>query len=451
MKNSTEPYELLIVGGGISGAALFYEVCQYTDIKSVGLLEKYESLATLNSNATANSQTIHCGDIETNYTLEKAKKVKVTAKMIEKYCLQYGYEDEIMFKHQKMAIGIGYDECRFMIRRYEEFKELYPYLEVYDKETLIDIEPALIFDENGKGRDEEIVGVGCKDEYATVNYKALSDTFIENGKKNMDVQSDIFFEAMVETIKKEGDIYTVTTKDKREFKAKMIVVNAGAHSLHIAHKMGYGLEFGQLPVAGSFYKSDARLLKGKVYMVQNPKLPFAALHGDPDVTLDENTRFGPTALVLPKLERYRGNSTIKDFFQTLRLDGKILKIFIDLLKDKSIRSYIFRNFLFEIPYFGKKLFLKDAKKIIPSLKMGDIEYADGFGGVRAQILSKPEQKLILGEASINTGEGIIFNMTPSPGATSCLGNGYRDIKGICEFLNKNFNEEQLKKDLVEEG
>ena len=35
---------------------------------------------------------------------------------------------------------------------------------------------------------------------------------------------------------------------------------------------------------------------------------------------------------------------------------------------------------------------------------------------------------MLGEASITELEGIIFNMTPSPGATSCLGNAERDIK-----------------------
>jgi len=176
MKIEEKIYDVIIVGGGISGAALFYEICHYTNLGSVALLEKYGQLAELNSNATANSQTIHCGDIETNYTLEKAAKVKQTAKMVEKYCLQYGYEDEIMFKHQKMAIGIGYKECRFMLNRYKEFKELYPYLEVYDKEALAQIEPAIIFDKNGNGRDEEIVGVGCKDEYSTVNFKALTDT-----------------------------------------------------------------------------------------------------------------------------------------------------------------------------------------------------------------------------------------------------------------------------------
>ena len=49
------------------------------------MLEKYEGLATLNSKGTSNSQTIHVGDIETNYTFEKAKITKRTAKMIEKF------------------------------------------------------------------------------------------------------------------------------------------------------------------------------------------------------------------------------------------------------------------------------------------------------------------------------------------------------------------------------
>ena len=449
MKNEENIYEVVIVGGGISGAALFYEICHYTDLKSVALLEKYGQLSELNSNATANSQTIHCGDIETNYTLEKAAKVKETAKMVEKYCLQYGYEDKIMFKHQKMAIGIGYKECRFMLKRYEEFKELYPYLEVYDKETLSQIEPALIFDKHGNGRDEEIVGVGTKDEYSTVNFKALTDTFIENAKQNEDIQSDVFLNTQVEDINKKDGYYELVCRNNTTYKAKMVIVNAGPHSLYLAHKLGHGLDYGQLPVAGSFYKSNRRILKGKVYMVQNPKLPFAALHGDPDVTLDDNTRFGPTALMLPKLERYHGNSTISDFFKTLRFDSNILKIFKDLLSDGQIRDYVMRNFLFELPYFGKKAFLKDARKIVPSLCEDDIEYAEGFGGVRGQILDKTQGKLVLGEASINTKEGLIFNMTPSPGATSCLGNAKRDVKIICEYLDKNFDEEKFVNDLQE--
>ena len=56
---------------------------------------------------------------------------------------------------------------------------------------------------------------------------------------------------------------------------------------------------------------------------------------------------------------------------------------------------------------------------------------------------------MLGEASLSEGKGIIFNMTPSPGATSCLGNAERDIKVICDYLNLEFNEEQFLADLVD--
>ena len=68
----------------------------------------------------------------------------------------------------------------------------------------------------------------------------------------------------------------------------------------------------------------------------------------------------------------------------------------------DIRNYILRNFLFELPYFNKKLFIKDARKIVPGLQEEDIKYANGFGGVRPQVLNKETEKLMLGEASINS-------------------------------------------------
>jgi malate dehydrogenase (quinone) len=184
-------------------------------------------------------------------------------------------------------------------------------------------------------------------------------------------------------------------------------------------------------------------------MVQNDKLPFAALHGDPDILEDGKTRFGPTALALLVLERYKGGKSIFQCLKTLNLDGSIIKIFWDLLKDSEIRNYVFKNFLFEVPGINKGLFVKDARKIVPSLTVDDIEYAKGFGGVRPQVLNKTEKKLMLGEASLSEGNGIIFNMTPSPGATSCLGNAQRDVKVICEYLNLEFDEAAFLSDLTD--
>jgi len=441
-------YDVIIIGGGVSGAALFYELGRYTTTKSICLLEKYGSLASLNSNGSANSQTIHCGDIETNYTLEKAAKVKRTAKMVDKYCLSHGYEDKVIFSHQKLALGVGHEEVNYMRHRYEEFKTLYPYLKLYTKEQLAEIEPAVIFDKDGKERPEDIVGIGAQGEYTTVDFKALSDTFIDNTLKIKDKITDIFFNNEVKQIQKIGSTYHVQTT-MSQFTADFVVVDAGAHSLFLAHKMGYGLDYGCLPMAGSFYMGNRKILNGKVYMVQNPKLPFAALHGDPDILVSGFTRFGPTALMLPKLERFKPG-TYMDFFKTLRLDWTVLKIFYDLFKDADIRNYVLKNFMFEVPYINKKLFLQDARKIVPSLSEEDISYAKGFGGVRPQILDKKNQKLMLGEASINTGEGIIFKMTPSPGATSCLGNAVRDVEAICKYLGLEFDEKLFNAELVDE-
>ena len=445
-------YEVVIVGGGISGAALFYELAKYSTATKICLLEKYEDLATLNSKGTSNSQTIHVGDIETNYTLSKAKITKRTAKMIEKFCLQYNLQEKIMFKHQKMALGVGEKEVEFITKRYNEFKEVFPYLELWDKETLRVLEPKLVYADKAQtiDRPEPIIAMGAKDQYTTVDFGAMTKELAKAGQAaDSSKTTDIFFNSEVEEIEKVGDKYKLTTVNGTVYTADFVVVNAGAHSLYLAHKMGYGKHMGSLSMAGSFYITNGEFLNGKVYMVQNDKLPFTALHGDPDILENGKTRFGPTALALLVLERYKGGKSIFQCLKTMNIDGSILKIFWDLLKDSEIRNYVFKNFLFEVPGINKGLFVKDARKIVPSLTVDDLEYAKGFGGVRPQVLNKTEKKLMLGEASLSEGKGIIFNMTPSPGATSCLGNAERDIKVVCDYLKLDFNEAQFLADFTD--
>jgi len=444
-------YEVIVVGGGITGAALLYELARYTDIKSIALVEKYEGLATLNSRGTANSQTIHCGDIETNYTFEKAQAVKKKADMIVKYGLQHGYNEKFMLQGQKMAMAVGDAEVEALKERFEQFKTLYPYLEFYTKADLKEIEPKIIFDDNGNERTDNVVAMGVKSGiYTTVDYGAMTNSLADNAKKEPNKNVEVYLNSKVEFIEQIGGKFSIRTENKLSLTADAVVVNAGAHSLFLAHKMGYGKDMGTLSMAGSFYLTKEKLLNGKVYMMQSPKLPFAALHGDPDILANGCTRFGPTALPLPKLERYHDNvGSFLECMKTMKLGKDTFKIFFDLLADKDIRNYITRQVLFEVPIINKKLFVLDARKIVPSLKEDQIYYAKGFGGVRPQVLDKKNHVLMLGEASIDTSDGIIFNMTPSPGATSCLGNAYRDTLKVCEFLGKKFDEAKFNAELVE--
>ncbi|WP_200763144.1 FAD-dependent oxidoreductase [Nitrosophilus alvini] len=434
-------YNVIIVGGGISGTALFYELSKYTDIESMALFEKYSRIAPLNSNGKNNSQTLHCGDIETNYTIEKAEKVKKTAQMLSNYAIKNGYKDKYIFKFPKMVIGVGDEEVEFIKKRYEKFSSLYGYLKLFTKEELSKIEPKLI-----EGRKEDIVAMGALDEYCAMDFGGIAETFVENAQKTKDKVCDLYLSTEVYDIEKKGNKYMLNTP-RGQFFADYVVVDAGAHSLLLAHKMGYGKEYSCLPIGGSFYYAPASILGSKVYTVQNDKLPFAAIHGDPDILAKGKTRFGPTALALPKLERYR-DTTYIDFIEAFSPDKNVLKVFYDLLSDEDIRDYIFKNMMFEVPGIRKGLFLKEAKKIVPTLTEDDIEFADHVGGLRPQIIDKKNRKLLLGEAKIDTKEGIVFNMTPSPGATSCLGNALKDVELISTYLNCRFDRGRLEEELM---
>ncbi len=436
-------YNVVIVGGGISGTALLYTLAKYTKIKEIALFEKYDDIATLNSNAKGNSQTLHCGDIETNYTLKKAIKTNKTATMLENYGKLYNYNEKYMFKIPKMALGVGDEEVAFIKKRYKEFKSDFPYMQLWDKEKLAILEPALV---QGRDKDEDIIAMGTDERYSAVDFGEIAKSFVRNAKKE-NKHIDVHLSKEVEEIEQLGDKFKLSLNNGEHYFADYVVVNAGAHSLLLAHKMGYGQEYSCLPIGGSFYYSKVDNLKSKVYTIQNPKLPFAAIHGDPDIVHGNTIRFGPTAIALPKLERYHHAHFI-DFLESLSPSSEVLEVFQELLSDKDIREYAVKNFLYEVPGIRQKLFAKEVQKIVPSLDEDDITFAEGIGGLRPQVIDKKNKKLLLGEAKINTGDGIVFNMTPSPGATSCLGNALEDAKLICKFLSVEFKENKFKKELL---
>ena len=433
-------FQVAIIGGGISGTSLLYTLSRYSDIESIALFEKYEAIGSVNTNAKSNSQTLHCGDIETNYTYEKAKKVKRTANMLEKYALQYGYGGRYMHKITKMALGVGEEEVTYIKQRYGEFASLYPYMELWDEEALAEIEPALM-----DGRREPVVAMGAKDQYSAVDFGAIAETFVENAKKESGKEVALFLNRQVNSMHKKGDKIVMSCDDGQYF-ADFVVVNAGAHSLLLAHEMGYGKEYSCLPIGGSFFYAKNDILNSKVYTVQNPKLPFAAVHGDPDLVKEGIARFGPTALALPKLERYRASHFL-EFLNTLSPDEAVLKVFYDLLRDDDIRDYIFKNFVYEIPGIRRNEFVKELQKIIPKIEADEIEFAENVGGLRPQVIDKVKKELLLGEAKIETDIGVIFNMTPSPGATSCLGNAEVDARLVCQYLGRRFYAEKFSREL----
>lgn len=428
---NSNTYEVVIIGGGVCGTALLYTLSNYTNIERIALIEKESDVALVNSFTNSNSQTLHFGDIETNYSLAKAEKVNKGASLVKHYLLAQDTQSEIYTKYHKMVLGVGQEQVDKLKARYEEFKQLFPDLRLLNRLEIGEKEPKVLVD---RPTEQEIIAL-YTDEGYTVDFNLLAQSFVANSVSNPNAKLDLLFDTKVKRIKQQQDSYQVQTTDNKIITAKVVMVAAGAHSLLFAKSLGYGLNYALLSVAGSFYFAP-QLLNGKVYTVQRQKLPFAAIHGDPEVHDRTIARFGPTAKVLPMLERHHYGSII-EYFQTAGLSLKAILSFIKILSDSTIFKYIALNFCYDLPIIGKRLFIKEVKKIIPAIALKDLTYAKGYGGVRPQVVNLKTQALEMGEAKI-TGDRIIFNITPSPGASTCLQNALEDTARIIDFLGDGY-------------
>jgi malate dehydrogenase (quinone) len=425
-----QEYDLVIVGGGISGASLLYTTAKFTDIDRIALVEKEDEIAAVNSHRSNNSQTLHFGDIETNYTLEKAEEVKEGAELLAGYLENVDPEREMHSKRSKMVLAVGEEEVQKLEARYHEegFGDLFPKLEAIGREEIAEIEPNVV---KGRDPDTEMLALQTPDGYV-VDYGATAKSFVEAAQEEDGVEVHTGTAVTDITGTREG--YRVDVPDG-EFETDTCVVAAGSHSLQIAKQLGYGEHKSLLPVAGSFFLADD-FLNGKVYTLQMKKLPFAAVHGDADVHDPSVTRFGPTAKVVPALERGQ-LSTVSDFLDVFGLSGASVLSYANILSDRILLPYVLKNLVYDLPEVGKRAFLPHVQKVVPSAELDDIERAKGYGGVRPQIVDTKNKTLDMGEAKI-VGNDIIFNITPSPGASTCLKNARRDTETLIDFLDADY-------------
>lgn len=437
-------YEVAIIGGGISGTALLYSLSNYTDINRIVLIEKYKEVALVNSHKNSNSQTLHFGDIETNYTLKKAQTVKRAANLVENYILKNDPQQQTYSKYHKMVLAVGKEQIEELQERYKQFKSLFPKLRLVNREEIQLLEPNVV---KSRAPEEEILGLFSEEGY-TIDFQKLAQSFLNKSIEHSPKSINLMMETKVNKLAKEGELYRIQTT-RGVVTTKVVVFTTGAYSLLFAKSLGYGKNYALLDVAGSFYLAPG-VLNGKVYTVQLKKIPFAAIHGDAEVHDPSKTRFGPTAKVTPLLEK-RNYATIFDYFRTAGISLNAFISFFNILSEKVIWQYIIKNYLYDIPLIGKKLFLKEARKVVPSLQYSDLRLAKEYGGIRPQIINLQTKRLELGEAKI-VGKDILFNITPSPGASTCLQNAFDDTEIIISFLGQgfSFDKHQFLKDLGDE-
>ncbi len=424
--------DLLIVGAGVTGAAIAFMTAMFSNILHIIVIEQYKDAGMVNSNPNNNSQTSHEGDTETNYILKKALKVKFAATLLRKYVVKKATEG--LYKvTNRMVLGVGAKEVKELEDRFAEFSEHYPHLKLIRGEEIGNLEPKVM-----EARDpKEAVAALTTDQGFAINYQILARELLNDAKTVEGKKVEVMFETKLETIKKVENNYVIEvlqgeSETKMTIEAEVVEFAAGPYSLRFAQLLGYALNLAIMNVAASFYHAGTFLL-GKVYRNQIPNIPFAALHGDKSV-VDGSSQFGPTTKFVPLMERHHYD-TFGDYMKTPLLSTiKGYFSFWRTLRKNHLLLYGIKNYIFDIPLIGKYLFWREVRKIIPSLKWSDLRLLKNHGGIRPQIIDMDaENPLVMGDSNI-VGDKIIFNTTPSPGASVCLKNSYRDLNKIIEFF-----------------
>ena len=434
--------DLAVVGEGISGTSVKMVASQYCEGLNIVSYERQRAVAEVNSNPDNNSNTLHFGDIEDNYGLEAALRVQEQAAFTAGYLARnHADNDGTCIMLQRMLLGVGEAQVSRVKWRYETFRGKFPGIQLLDAAGIAAVEPNVMA---GRKAGQPVAALYHPRGFA-VDYRMLAQSFVRQaalGSANIEAQLNV---EIISITKRPDGIFVLKTAGD-EVAAKAVVVAAGSSSLMFAHAMGLGREYILLPVAGGFMLSSRHILNGKVYTPQNEKIPFAALHGDPAVYNRLQTRFGPTAKPVFLLERHHYN-TVREFMRTGGLSTRWFWHATKVAMDRDVGSFLLRNRLYDIPFFGKKLFTSDIRKIVPTIESKDLRLDKGAGGIRGQLVNTKTGKMQKGVARIDQ-PGISFVFAPSPGASGALGNAVEVMRNLAPVIGKRFDEDRIRRELL---
>ena len=161
--------------------------------------------------------------------------------------------------------------------------------------------------------------------------------------------------------------------------ASHVINAAGTNAIHLAHSVGIGKKYAQLPVLG-LYKVTPRAnlpLKTLVYPVPNPKNPFLGVHFT--LTVQGDIKIGPTAIPILGREQY----SLQDFPEFLDLQSSS-KALISLLKNSP--SNLINLARTELPKISTKVLSRDGQKLVPAANES-IHWKKKKPGIRAQLVN----------------------------------------------------------------
>ena len=229
-------YDVAIIGAGVIGASIFRELTKY-NLKVV-VLEKENDVSM--GTSKANSAIIHAGYDPKVGTLMAKYNVKGN-EMFEELCKEL----DVPFKRNgSLIIGFSDEDMETIKKLYENGNKIgVKGLKILSKEEVLEKEPNL---------NEEVFGALYAPTGGIVGPFEYTIALMENGVAN---GGEISLNSEVSDIKKENDIFKITTKNGKVIEAKYVINAAGVHADDV-HNLICKESFKITPRKGEYFVMD---------------------------------------------------------------------------------------------------------------------------------------------------------------------------------------------------
>ncbi len=355
-------YDYLIIGAGIIGLNIARNLKQRFPNSKILVIEKEPEVAMHSSGR--NSGVLHAGF----YYDVNSLKAKFTK------------EGNLALKEFVKQRGLQINECKKVVvalddKEVEGLKELKRRGDLNGVElNWLDEEQLSALYPNIKTHKKALL---CPST-ATVNPKEVTKEFAK-------VIEELGVELLL-NCKYISSSSNVVSTSHGDFQAQKIINCAGLYADNIARDFGFSKDYVIIPFKGIYLKDKTNKshLKTNIYPVPNLDNPFLGVHYT--LTVDGESKIGPTAIPAFWRENYKGfdNFNLKEFIQIIYYESKLF----------LTNAFGFRNLAFnEIKKYSlsylKGLAIKLTKKM-------DHKGFDSWStpGIRAQLLNKNTLELV---------------------------------------------------------
>ena len=392
-------FDLIVVGGGIVGAATAYQYRQMHPSARVAVLEKGSRPAAHQTGR--NSGVIHSGLYYKPGSLKARTCLSGYAQLLE-FCAEHEVAHEVC---GKIVVATDAQEAARLRGLAERGTENgLQDLRFVDAAQARDIEPHI-----------EAYEALWVPQTGIVDYVGMTEKLLERAT---DGQGSVRLNCRVQGLARKGAVSEVKTT-AGTFEAPHVVVCAGLQSDRIAAKDGVRNNVRIVPFRGDYYDltpEAAHKVRNLVYPVPDPEFPFLGVHFTRMV--EGGVECGPNAVFSFAREGYtktafdaKDSASALGFGGTWRLFAKHWRYGLGEYERA----------------FSKPKFLKALQKMMPGLQMEDI--VPGRAGIRAQALDQTGK--LVDDFVIERGEAAVHVINaPSPAATASLAIGEEILRRL---------------------